>query len=64
VTGEICWGVTDIFDYGIKQSDGTWKLASDPGTTYATKADIAGSQSVGRIHIAEALSYRRQAPRN
>jgi hypothetical protein len=30
-----------ILDYGIKQSDGTWKLASDPGTTYATKADIA-----------------------
>jgi hypothetical protein len=30
-----------ILDYGIKQSDGTWTLASDPGTTYATKADIA-----------------------
>jgi hypothetical protein len=30
-----------ILDYGIKQSDGTWKLASDPATTYATKADIA-----------------------
>lgn len=29
-----------ILDYGIKQGDGTWKLASDPATTYATVADI------------------------
>ncbi len=29
-----------------------------------TIADLAGADSVGRIHIAEALSYRRQAPRN
>ncbi|SOB79091.1 Mg chelatase-related protein [Sphingomonas guangdongensis] len=28
-----------------------------------TIADLAGSQTVGRIHVAEALSYRRQAPR-
>ncbi len=28
-----------------------------------TIADLAGAQSVGRIHIAEALSYRRQVPR-
>ena len=28
-----------------------------------TIADLAGVQQVGRIHIAEALSYRRQAPR-
>ena len=29
-----------------------------------TIADLAGSPTVGRIHVAEALSYRRQAPRN
>jgi len=29
-----------------------------------TIADLAGAAEVGRIHIAEALSYRRQAPRN
>jgi hypothetical protein len=29
-----------ILDYGIRQGDGTWALASDPLTTYATKADI------------------------
>jgi predicted ATPase with chaperone activity len=28
-----------------------------------TIADLAGADIVGRIHIAEALSYRRQAPR-
>ncbi len=28
-----------------------------------TIADLAGAEAVGRIHIAEALSYRRQAPR-
>ncbi len=28
-----------------------------------TIADLAGAQSVGRIHVAEALSYRRVAPR-
>ncbi len=28
-----------------------------------TIADLAGAERVGRIHIAEALSYRRQAPR-
>ena len=29
-----------------------------------TVADLAGADEVGRIHVAEALSYRRQAPRN
>ncbi|ONF97488.1 YifB family Mg chelatase-like AAA ATPase [Sphingomonas jeddahensis] len=29
-----------------------------------TIADMAGSAAVGRIHVAEALSYRRQPPRN
>ena len=29
-----------------------------------TIADLAGSDGVGRVHVAEALSYRRQAPRN
>jgi magnesium chelatase family protein len=28
-----------------------------------TIADLAGVEEVGRIHVAEALSYRRQAPR-
>ncbi|MBD3728720.1 MAG: YifB family Mg chelatase-like AAA ATPase [Sphingomonadales bacterium] len=28
-----------------------------------TIADLAGAEAVGRIHVAEALSYRRQAPR-
>ncbi len=28
-----------------------------------TVADLAGAQSVGRVHVAEALSYRRQVPR-
>lgn len=29
-----------------------------------TIGDLTGAETVGRIHVAEALSYRRQAPRN
>ncbi|MEH6757029.1 MAG: YifB family Mg chelatase-like AAA ATPase [Parasphingorhabdus sp.] len=29
-----------------------------------TIADLAGASNIGRAHVAEALSYRRQAPRN
>jgi magnesium chelatase family protein len=29
-----------------------------------TVADLGGADTVGRVHVAEALSYRRQAPRN
>jgi magnesium chelatase family protein len=29
-----------------------------------TIADLAGAETVGRVHVAEALSYRRQAPRS
>ncbi|MGQ0559535.1 MAG: YifB family Mg chelatase-like AAA ATPase, partial [Sphingosinicella sp.] len=29
-----------------------------------TIADLAGAEGVGRVHVAEALSYRRMPPRN
>lgn len=29
-----------------------------------TIADLAGAEAVGRVHVAEALSYRRRAPVN
>ena len=28
-----------------------------------TIADLGGAETVGRVHVAEALSYRRMAPR-
>jgi hypothetical protein len=51
-----------ILDYGIKQSDGTWKLASDPGTTYATKADIAAlAHASGTEWRVEDIQFNRLA---
>ena len=29
-----------------------------------TIADLAGAEDIGRVHVAEALSYRRRAPVN
>jgi magnesium chelatase family protein len=29
-----------------------------------TIADLSASDAAGRVHVAEALSYRRQVPRN
>jgi magnesium chelatase family protein len=29
-----------------------------------TIADLAGHDTIGRVHLAEALGYRRQPPRN
>ena len=39
-TGSGSAGRAVILDYGIKQADGMWKLASDAATSYATVADI------------------------
>ena len=40
------------------------RVASIGYSVSPTIADLAGADNVGRIHVAEALSYRRQAPRN
>ena len=47
-------------------NDGTHAGASTTeGKTYIyMTADMSMHVEVGRIHVAEALSYRRQAPRN
>ena len=37
---QIVDGRAILLDYAIAQGDGTWKLASDPGTVYASAADI------------------------
>ena len=47
-----------ILDYGIKQADGTWKLASDPSTIFATKNDIlALAHGAGTEWRTESLQF-------
>jgi hypothetical protein len=47
-----------ILDYGIRQSDGRWKLASDPDATYATRADVmALAHAEGTEWRAEELGF-------
>ena len=37
---QIVDGRAVVLDYGIRQADGRWKLASDPSVSYASKAAI------------------------
>ncbi len=51
-----------VLDYGVKQVDGTWKLASDTATIYANKADILSlAHAAGTEWRTEALGFNRYA---
>ncbi|MEL7519186.1 MAG: calcium-binding protein, partial [Pseudomonadota bacterium] len=55
---QIIDGRAVILDYGIEQPDGTWALASDPSTTYATVQDIlALDKAQGTEWRAEELGF-------
>lgn len=52
----------------LAQAAATMKLSARGYTRVLrvarTIADLAGAEQVGRVHVAEALSYRRRAPVN
>ena len=49
-------GMPDFTQFGIVTYTTLLRVAR-------TIADLGGAREVGRVHIAEALSYRRQPPR-